>query len=62
MLLMNQESIKYSIAQTLENEIIARCEIEGEILNRQSVRLSIEQKLWLEVDEHYKNSKKKIIT
>ena len=33
MLLMDKESTRYSLAQTLENEIIASCEIEGEILN-----------------------------
>lgn len=58
MLLMDKESTKYSLAQTLENEIIASCEIEGEILNRQSVRSSIKQKLGLESEEHYKALKK----
>ena len=53
MLLMDQESTKYSLASTLENEIIASCQIEGEILNRQSVRSSIKQKLGLESHEHY---------
>ena len=53
MLLMDQESTKYSLATTLENEIIASCQIEGEILNRQSVRSSIKQKLGLESHEHY---------
>ena len=58
MLLMDKESSKYSLAQTLENEIIASCEIEGEILNRESVRSSIKQKLGLESAEHYKVIKK----
>ncbi|DAB30593.1 MAG TPA: cell filamentation protein Fic [Sulfurimonas sp. UBA12504] len=58
MLLMDKESTKYSLAQTLENEIIASCEIEGEILNRQSVRSSIKQKLGLESQQHYKALKK----
>jgi len=58
MLLMDNESTKYSLAQTLENEIIASCEIEGEILNRESVRSSIKQKLGLESDGHYKALKK----
>ena len=53
MLLMDQESTKYSLASTLENEIIASCQIEGEILNRQSVRSSIKQKLGLESHEYY---------
>jgi len=54
MLLMDEQSSKCSFAQTLENEIIASCEIEGEILNRQSVRSSIQQKLGLESQQHYK--------
>ena len=58
MLLMDQESTKYSLASTLENEIIASCQIEGEILNRQSVRSSIKQKLGLESEEHYKAIRK----
>ena len=58
MLLMDQESTKYSLATTLENEIIASCQIEGEILNRQSVRSSIKQKLGLESEEHYKAIRK----
>ena len=58
MLLMDKKSTKYSIAQTLENEIIASCKIEGEVLNRQSVRSSIKQKLGLESDAHYKALKK----
>ena len=58
MLLMDQKSTNYSLAATLENEIIASCEIEGEILNRQSVRSSIKQKLGLESHEHYKAHQK----
>ena len=58
MLLMDKESTRYSLAQTLENEIIASCEIEGEILNRQSVRSSIKQKLGLESEENYKTLRK----
>jgi len=58
MLLMDKESTRYSLAQTLENEIIASCEIEGEILNRQSVRSSIKQKLGLESHQHYKTLRK----
>jgi len=54
MLLMDKESSNYSIAKALEEEIIASCEIEGEILNRQSVRSSIKQKLGLESQQHYK--------
>ena len=58
MLLMDQESTKYSLASTLENEIIASCQIEGEILNRQSVRSSIKQKLGLESHEYYNTIRK----
>ncbi len=58
MLLMDKESTRYSLAQTLENEIIASCEIEGEILNRQSIRSSIKQKLGLESHQHYKTLRK----
>ncbi|OCL90888.1 Fic family protein [Arcobacter porcinus] len=58
MLLMDKESTRYSLAQTLENEIIASCEIEGEILNCQSVRSSIKQKLGLESHQHYKTLRK----
>ena len=58
MLLMDKVSTGYSLAQTLENEIIASCEIEGEILNRESVRSSIKQKLGLESEEHYKITRK----
>ena len=58
MLLMDKESTGYSLAQTLENEIIASCEIEGEILNRESVRSSIKQKLGLESHQHYKITRK----
>lgn len=53
MLLMDTDSTKYSLATTLENEIISSCQIEGEILNRQSVRSSIKQKLGLESQQHY---------
>jgi len=58
MLLMDERSSKHSIANALEEEIIASCEIEGEILNRQSVRSSIKQKLGLESNKHYKALKK----
>jgi len=58
MLLMDKKSSKYSIAKALEEEIIASCEIEGEILNCQSVRSSIKQKLGLESQQHYKALKK----
>lgn len=58
MLLMDEQSSKYSFAQTLENEIIASCQIEGELLNRQSIRSSIQQKLGLDTQHHYKTLEK----
>ena len=58
MLLMDKKSTKYSLSLALENEIIASCQIEGEILNRESVRSSIKQKLGLESHEHYKALRK----
>ena len=58
MLLMDEQSSKYSLAQALENEIIASSQIEGEILNRDSVRSSIKQKLGLKSQQHYKATKK----
>ncbi|MDY0364576.1 MAG: Fic family protein [Arcobacteraceae bacterium] len=58
MLLMDEQSSKYSLAQALENEIIASSQIEGEILNRDSVRSSIKQKLGLKSQQHYKAIKK----
>jgi Fic family protein len=58
MLMMDDKSSKHSIAKALENEIIASCEIEGEILSRDSVRSSIKQKLGLEAHHHYKTLSK----
>ena len=58
MLMMDKENTKYSLAQTLEDEVMASCEIEGEILNRDSVRSSIKQKFGLESQQRYKALKK----
>lgn len=52
---MDEDNIKQTQLRTMENEIISSCAIEGEILNRDSVRSSIKKKLGLEKDRHYKN-------
>jgi len=56
--LMDNDNIKQTQLRIMENEIIASCEIEGEILNRHSVRSSIKKKLGLESDTHYANKLK----
>jgi len=56
--LMNEENIKQTQLNALENEIISSCAIEGEVLNRHSVRSSIKKKLGLESDTHYMNKLK----
>lgn len=55
---MDQHNIKQKQLQTLENEIISSCAIEGEILNRDSVRSSIKEKLGLKEDTHYRSKNK----
>lgn len=55
---MDENSIKQTRLNTLEDEIIASCAIEGEALNRDSVRSSIKQKLELEKTTHYKQKQK----
>jgi len=50
---MDEDNIKHMQLKTMENEIISSCAIEGEILNRHSVRSSIKKKLGLETDTHY---------
>ena len=51
---MDEHNIKQTQLNAMENEIIASCAIEGEILNRESVRSSIQEKLGLKVDAHYR--------
>ena len=55
---MDEANIKQTQLRTMENEIISSCAIEGEILNRDSVRSSIKKKLGLEKDTHYQNRNK----
>ncbi|MEA1893563.1 MAG: Fic family protein [Campylobacterota bacterium] len=55
---MDEYNIKQTRLNALENEIISSCAIEGEILNRNSVRSSIKQKLGLESPKHYKPKEK----
>jgi len=52
---MNTDNIKQMQVNIMEKEIMSSCAIEGEILNRDSVRSSIKKKLGLEVDTHYAN-------
>ena len=55
---MDEHNIKQKQLHTLENEIISSCAIEGEILNRDSVRSSIKEKLGLLQDAHYRSKNK----
>jgi len=55
---MDEAKIKQTQLKTMENEIIASCAIEGEMLNRDSVRSSIKKKLGLEQERHYSNKNK----
>ena len=55
---MDEENIKQTQLYTMENEIISSCAIEGEILNRESVRSSIQEKLGLLQDTHYRSKNK----
>ncbi|MCK5111042.1 MAG: Fic family protein [Arcobacteraceae bacterium] len=52
---MDNHNIKQTQLRAMENEIISSCAIEGEILNRDSVRSSIKKKLGLESDTNYQN-------
>ena len=55
---MDEHNIKKTQLNAMENEIMASCAIEGEILNRESVRSSIQEKLGLKVDAHYRQKLK----
>ncbi len=44
--------------KALENEILSSCAIEGEVLDRESVRSSIKEKLGIENIEHYSGRSK----
>ena len=52
---MDESNIQKTQLRTMENEIISSCSIEGEILNRDSVRSSLKKKLGLESETHYQN-------
>jgi len=52
---MDDNNIKQIQLNAMENEIMSSCAIEGEILNRDSVRSSIKKKLGLQSDTHYAN-------
>jgi len=51
---MDEHNIKQTQLNAMENEIMASCAIEGEILNRESVRSSIQEKLGLKEDARYR--------
>ena len=51
---MDEHNIKQTQLGAMEDEIMASCAIEGEILNRESVRSSIQEKLGLKEDARYK--------
>ena len=51
---MDTQNIKQTQLNVMENEIIASCAIEGEMLNRESVRSSIQEKLGLKEDARYR--------
>jgi Fic family protein len=55
---MDEHNIKQTQLNAMENEIMASCAIEGEILNRESVRSSIQEKLGLKEDAHYRTRNK----
>jgi len=51
---MDEHNIKQTQLGAMENEIMSSCAIEGEMLNRESVRSSIQEKLGLKEDAHYR--------
>jgi len=51
---MDKHNIKQTQLSTMENEIMASCAIEGEILNRDSVRSSIQVKLGHKEDAQHR--------
>jgi Fic family protein len=55
---MDEHNIKQTQLNAMENEIISSCAIEGEMLNRESVRSSIQEKLGLKIDAHYRSKNK----
>jgi Fic family protein len=55
---MDEYNIKQTQLGAMENEIVASCAIEGEILNRESVRSSIQEKLGLKENARYRQRRK----
>jgi len=55
---MDEHNIKQTQLGAMENEIMASCAIEGEMLNRESVRSSIQEKLGLKEDARYRQKLK----
>ncbi|CAA6810758.1 MAG: Fic family protein [uncultured Sulfurovum sp.] len=53
---MDAHNIKQTQLNAMENEIMSSCAIEGEILNRDSVRSSIQEKLGLKESKHYRSA------
>jgi Fic family protein len=51
---MDEHNIKQTQLGAMENEIMASCAIEGEMLNRESVRSSIQEKLGLKEDAQHR--------
>jgi len=51
---MDEHNIKQTQLSAMEDEIMSSCAIEGEILNRESVRSSIQEKLGLKEDARYR--------
>jgi len=55
---MDEHNIKQTQLGAMENEIMASCAIEGEMLNRESVRSSIQEKLGLKEDARHRQKLK----
>lgn len=55
---LGSENLKISQLNALENEIMSSSEIEGEVLDRDSVKSSIKERLELEVSRTYKQKTK----
>jgi len=55
---ISQESLQESQLNAIENEIISSSAIEGEVLDRDSVKSSIKEKLAIEVSQSYQGKTK----
>lgn len=56
--IISSHTLEESYLKTLESEIIASSAIEGEVLNRESVKSSIKEKLGLDHSSYYKEKTK----